>query len=83
MAHTAEWTMKLFLFENAQGSTAHVVLDTGTSVLRGEGSSDQHPAGSPTPEVDDEQAAGRALLDLGARLLEIGAGDAAAASLSR
>lgn len=80
MAHTAEWTIKLFLFEGDRGSTAQAVLDTGTSVLRGEGSSDEHPDRSLVPEIDNEQAAGRALLDLGARLLEIGAADAASVS---
>jgi len=31
MEHTAEWKIKLFLFEHDNGSTAQVVLDTGVT----------------------------------------------------
>ena len=33
MEHTAEWKIKLFLFEHDNGSTAQVVLDTGANTV--------------------------------------------------
>lgn len=68
MEHTAEWKIKLFLFELENGSTAQVVLNTGVSTLHGEGHAGQYPGGHVIPEIDTEIAAGRALIDLGNRL---------------
>lgn len=76
MEHTAEWKIKLFLFEHENGSTAKVVLDTGVTTLRGEGHAGQYPDGRTIPEIDTEIAAGRALVDLGNQLAEIGSADA-------
>ena len=61
MEHTAEWKIKLFLFEHDNGSTAQVVLDTGVTTLHGEGHAGQYPDGRMAPEIDTEIAAGRAL----------------------
>ena len=77
MKHTAEWKLKLFLFEHDNGSTAQVVLDTGANTVHGEGHAGQYPDGRAIPEIDTELAAGRALKALGNRLNEIAAMDAA------
>ena len=82
MEHTAEWKIKLFLFEHDNGSTAQVVLDTGANTLRGEGHAGQHSDGRAIPEIDTELAAGRALIDLGNRLTQIGTADAADAAVT-
>lgn len=82
MEHTAEWKIQLFLFEHENGSTAKVVLDTGVTTLRGEGHAGQHSEGRPTPEIDTELAAGRALVDLGNRLTQIGSTDAEGAAVT-
>lgn len=78
MEHTAEWKMRLYLFEHGNGSTARVVLDTGANILHGEGHAGQDADGRATPEIDTELAAGRALTDLGSRLIETAAKDDAA-----
>ena len=82
MDHTAEWKIKLFLFEHDNGSTAEVVLDTGVTTLNGEGHAGQYPDGRMAPEIDTEIAAGRALINLGERLTAIGVADAADAAVA-
>lgn len=70
MSHTAEWKVRLHLFEDDRGTTtAHAVLDTGTATLTGHGTAHCHPADSDVPEIGDELAAGRAMHDLARRLL--------------
>lgn len=81
MERTAEWKIKLFLFEHENGCTAQVVLTTGVTTLHGEGHAGQYPDGRAIPEIDTEIAAGRALIDLGNRLTQIGNADAASAAV--
>ncbi|MFF3638167.1 DUF1876 domain-containing protein [Streptomyces sp. NPDC002250] len=70
MSHTAEWKVRLHLFEDDEGTTkAHMVLDTGTTALTGEGAAHCHPADANVPEIGDELAAGRAMVDLAKQLL--------------
>ncbi|MFF4016121.1 DUF1876 domain-containing protein [Streptomyces sp. NPDC001843] len=70
MSHTAEWKVRLHLFEDDDGTTkAHAVLDTGTTALTGHGSAHCHPADANVPEIGDELAAGRAMVDLAHQLL--------------
>jgi hypothetical protein len=70
MSHTAQWNVRLHLFEDDDGTTkAHVVLDTGTSALSAQGSARCHPADANVPEIGDELAAGRAMIDLAHQLL--------------
>ncbi|GCB50779.1 DUF1876 domain-containing protein [Streptomyces sp. NL15-2K] len=72
MSHTAEWKVRLHLFEEDEGTTkAHVVLDTGTTALTGHGTAHCHPADANVPEIGDELAAGRAMEDLAKQLLNI------------
>ncbi|MFF7311660.1 dsRBD fold-containing protein [Streptomyces sp. NPDC008137] len=72
MPHTAEWKVRLHLFEDEDGTTkAHLVLETGTSALTGHGTAHCHPADANVPEIGDELAAGRAMNDLARQLLNI------------
>ncbi|MFI7293668.1 DUF1876 domain-containing protein [Streptomyces sp. NPDC050121] len=76
MPHTAEWEVRLHLFEDEDGTTkAHVVLDTGTTALTGHGTAHCHPADANVPEIGDELAAGRAMEDLAQQLLNIAGRD--------
>ncbi|MFJ9865735.1 DUF1876 domain-containing protein [Streptomyces sp. NPDC101165] len=71
MSHTAEWKIRLHLFEDDDGTTkAHLVLDTGTAALTAHGSAHCHPADTNVPEIGDDLAAGRAMVDLAHQLLE-------------
>ncbi|MFF4713218.1 DUF1876 domain-containing protein [Streptomyces eurythermus] len=72
MPHTAEWKIRLHLFEDDDGTTkAHAVLDTGSMALTGHGTAHCHPADANVPEIGDEMAAGRAMNDLAQQLLNI------------
>lgn len=72
MPHTAEWRVRLHLFEDDNGMTkAHVVLDTGTTALTGHGTAHCHPADADVPEIGDELAAGRGLQNIAQQLLDI------------
>ncbi len=72
MPHTAEWKVRLHIFEDDDGTTkARVVLDTGTTALTGHGTAHCHPADANVPEIGDELATGRAMEDLAQQLLNI------------
>ena len=69
MDHVAEWDIRIYLFEHDDVSTlARVVLKTGANTLQGEGLARRNPADAPAPEIGDELAVGRALIDLGNQL---------------
>ncbi|MEU1273088.1 DUF1876 domain-containing protein [Streptomyces sp. NPDC005799] len=81
MSHTAEWKVRLYLFEEERMTKARVVLDTGTTSLTGHGTAHCSPGDTDVPEIGDELAAGRALHDLARQLVDtaerdIGAVDA-------
>ncbi|WP_043174678.1 dsRBD fold-containing protein [Streptomyces sp. NRRL B-24484] len=76
--HVKTWTLKLDLFEDGDTTTAHGVLDTGDNVLESRSSAHRSPQDAAVPEIGDEYAAGRALMELGHRLLVAGMHDAAA-----
>ncbi|MEV6053665.1 DUF1876 domain-containing protein [Streptomyces sp. NPDC052107] len=70
MSHTTQWQVRLHLFEDDDGTTkAHVVLHTGTTALSADGRARCHPADANVPEIGDELAAGRAMVDLAHQLL--------------
>jgi uncharacterized protein DUF1876 len=84
MSHTAEWKVRIHLFEDDDGTTkAHVVLDTGTTALTGHGTAHCHPADTDVPEIGDELAAGRAMHDLAHQLLNVAGHDIQAMGASR
>jgi len=68
--HTAEWKVRLYLFEDEGTTKARVVLDTGATTLTGHGVAHRNPADMDVPEVGDELAAGRALRDLAQQLVD-------------
>lgn len=71
MPHTVEWKVRLYLFEEEGTTKARVVLETGTTALTGHGTAHRNPGDTDVPEIGDELAAGRALQDLGQRLVGI------------
>ncbi|MGW1983215.1 DUF1876 domain-containing protein [Streptomyces collinus] len=76
MSHTGQWKVRLDFFEDDDGTTkAHLVMDTGTTALSGHGTAHCHPTDTNVPEIGDELAAGRALIDLAHQLLETAARD--------
>jgi hypothetical protein len=75
---TKSWALRLDLFEEGDTTKVHAVLDTGDNTLESRTISRRNPHDPPLPEVGDEYAAGRALVDLGQQLLRAGRGDAAA-----
>ncbi|MFF7236948.1 DUF1876 domain-containing protein [Streptomyces collinus] len=84
MSHTGQWKVRLDFFEDDDGTTkAHLVMDTGTTALSGHGTAHCHPADTNVPEIGDELAAGRALIDLAHQLLETAARDVQAMAGSR
>jgi hypothetical protein len=75
--HTKTWNLRLDLFEEPEGTTsAHAVLDTGDGRLDSWTIAYRNPHDRPVPGIGDEYAAGRALRELGQRLLDAGAVDA-------
>ncbi|MEY9877561.1 hypothetical protein ABH931_007085 [Streptacidiphilus sp. MAP12-33] len=70
--HTKTWTVRLDLFEEGDTTHAHAVLDTGDNRLEAGSASLRDPVDRPVPEIGDEFAAGRALVDLGYQLLRAG-----------
>ncbi|GHB73042.1 hypothetical protein GCM10010377_74430 [Streptomyces viridiviolaceus] len=84
MPHAAEWEIRLHLFEDDEGTTtAHAVLDTGTTAFTGHGSAHCHPADTNVPEIGDELAAGRAMRNLAQQLLNIAERDIEGVGASR
>ncbi|MEW9533449.1 DUF1876 domain-containing protein [Microbispora sp. NPDC049125] len=74
------WTVEIFLNEddNDDVTTATAVLHTpGGRRHESVGRARRNPADRPVPDIGDELAAGRALSDLGAKLIGDGAQDVA------
>jgi uncharacterized protein DUF1876 len=83
MEHVAEWQAHVYLFEHDSTTQARVVLDTGVNTLTGEGLARCHPADPDVPEIGDELAVGRALIELGERLVHAASEDIAALGRAR
>ena len=82
MAHTGQWKVDVFLFENDAEVTAEAVLhaDAARPVL-GRGTA-RLDVTATVPEIGAELATSRALAALGHRLLELTADDLAAWPIS-
>lgn len=78
MEHVARWRAQVYLFEHDSMTQARVELDTGANTLTGEGLARRHPADPEVPEIGDELAVGRALIELGERLVHAASEDIAA-----
>ncbi|MEZ0067984.1 hypothetical protein ABIA32_004008 [Streptacidiphilus sp. MAP12-20] len=72
------WTIDLELVEAGDDTKVHAVLHTEDRTLESSTSARRSPRDEPAPEIGDEFAAGRALLDLGHQL--VGAGTVASAA---
>ncbi|MET3983006.1 dsRBD fold-containing protein [Streptomyces sp. PvR034] len=79
MSRTAEWKLRLFLFEEEQTTKARLELDTGTTRLTGHGTARCAPQDTDIPEIGDELAVVRAMEDLAARMKQTAYGDRQAA----
>lgn len=78
MDHVAEWHAHVHLFEHDTMTQARVSLETGANTLTSEGIARRNPADPEVPEIGDELAVGRALIELGERLVRAAAEDIAA-----
>ncbi len=77
--HTKTWSLRLDIREQDDNlTTVDAALDTGDRTLRSRTTAHRNPQDPPAPEIGDEYAAGRALLELGRQLLHEGTSDAAA-----
>ncbi|MGW6914196.1 dsRBD fold-containing protein [Kitasatospora sp. NPDC054939] len=75
---TKRWNLRLDLFEEGDTTKVHAVLDTGDTTLETRTAANRSPNDPPVPEIGDEYAAGRALVELGHQLLRAGIADATA-----
>ncbi|MEU8925362.1 dsRBD fold-containing protein [Kitasatospora sp. NPDC048545] len=75
---TKRWSLRLDLFEEGDTTKVHAVLDTGDNTLETRTTAHRNPHDPPVPEIGDEFAAARALIDLGHKLLRAGLSDSAA-----
>lgn len=69
---TKHWTVDITIDDDGSGRTqAHARLETGgaATALRGDGSAARNRFDEDVPAIGDELAAGRALVELGQRLL--------------
>lgn len=76
--HVAEWQAHIHLYEDDSKTHARVRLETGSTVLSGEGLARRNPRDAAVPEIGDELAVGRALVELGERLIRAAGEDIAA-----
>jgi hypothetical protein len=83
MDHVAQWTAHVHLFETDDVTQARITLDTGANVLTGEGLARRRPGDPLVPEIGDELAVGRALVELGERLVAAAGEDIAALGRAR
>jgi hypothetical protein len=74
--HTKEWTVRVYLSETDDDRThARAVLTTDVATIEGEGLARRKPGDPEIPEIGDELAASRALLDLAHELLDVAIND--------
>ena len=75
--HTKTWTLDLEIVEEGPDATmVEAALTTEDRTLRTRTTAQRNPDDPPAPEIGDEYAAGRALLDLGRQLLRVATVDA-------
>ncbi|GLW03093.1 DUF1876 domain-containing protein [Streptomyces lavendulae] len=75
MSRTAEWKVRLYLFEEDRTTKARLQLDTGTHELTGHGTARCDPQDTDVPEIGDELAVSRAMEDLAAQMKRAAYGD--------
>lgn len=69
---TKQWDVQIHIVESGKDTHVRAVLTTmaGTT-FEGGGHARRHPRDRAVPEIGDELAAGRALIDLGSRLVQL------------
>jgi hypothetical protein len=80
---TKSWAVHLNVFEEGDITVARAVLDTGDTVLESRAEARRSPHDPQVPEIGDEFAVGRALIDLGHQLIRAGTVDSAAFDSTR
>ncbi|MFB7663155.1 dsRBD fold-containing protein [Kitasatospora sp. NPDC056138] len=81
--HSTEWTVRLRLTEEGDLTQAHLVLNTGANIIEAAAEAHRSPHDPPVTVIGDELAAGRALIELGHRLVHAGSVAAEAAESAR
>jgi len=67
--HVRRWRANIQVFEDEGETVADAVLDTGVTTLHGVGRAKRNPSDFEVEGIGEELAAGRALIDLGHRLV--------------
>jgi hypothetical protein len=76
-AEVKRWALSLDIVEEGDATKAHAVLHAGAKTLESNALARRNPHDESVPEIGDEYAAGRALVDLGEQLIRAGSVDAA------
>lgn len=74
--HPKTWNVRVDIFEEGDVTRVQAVPDAGDNRLRSSSAARRDPVDPPVPEIGDEFAAGRALVNLGHQLLRAGSTDA-------
>jgi hypothetical protein len=75
---TKQWSVDIQIAESGNDTRVRaVVTTTDGSTIEGIGHARRNPRDRTVPEIGDELAAGRALIDLGSRLVQLAAADIA------
>ena len=70
------WSVEIYINEDGDDTDVRAVLSTSDrTVATGSGQARRNPVDRLVPEIGDELAAGRALIDLGHRLVQLAASD--------
>jgi hypothetical protein len=69
--HVNDWHVVIHLQEDRTHTDARAVLTDGDREFVGHGEAHRSPYDSDVPRIGDELAAGRALLDLGQKLVQV------------
>lgn len=76
-----QWSVEIHIDEIDEETHARAVLVVPErTAVQGSGNARLNPADRPVPAIGDELAAGRALVDLGHRILQLAAADVAEAT---
>jgi hypothetical protein len=67
--HVRRWRANILVFEDEGETVADAVLETGVTTLHGVGRAKRNPSDFEVEGIGEELAAGRALIDLGHRLV--------------
>ena len=74
-AHATHWPAHVLLVEKDGDTIARAVLETDSTSIHGIGTAARNPADFEVEQIGEELAAGRALIDLGRRLLGLSEAD--------